>query len=84
MAAGGFRCFGRHRLCPGISPKKSVEGAAGAVLINAGAGAVYALVLNRLGVGASYPVMIFAMALGSVAGQFGDLIFSWIKREFEI
>ncbi|HPT87101.1 MAG TPA: phosphatidate cytidylyltransferase [Bacillota bacterium] len=67
--------FGKHKLCPKISPKKSVEGAIG--------GLVGGLLVS-LGMGIVYRQPLWAMlVLGTVvvvAGQFGDLIESIIKR----
>lgn len=77
--------LGRHKLCPNISPKKSVEGAVGGVLGALVGGAVYALIMVKgFDFTVNYAVLAVICAAGSVAGQFGDLIFSYIKREFGI
>ncbi|MFA5007581.1 MAG: phosphatidate cytidylyltransferase [Candidatus Izemoplasmatales bacterium] len=72
--------FGRHRLCPTVSPKKSVEGAiAGAAFGTAGA-AAYAFALHlfdgALGV---VSVLLVSFAVTAVA-QVGDLVASKFKR----
>lgn len=77
--------FGRHKLCPNISPKKSVEGAIGGVLGSLVGGAVYALVMvYAFEFSVNYAMLAVICAVGSAAGQLGDLIFSYIKREVGI
>ena len=73
--------FGKHRLAPRVSPKKSVEGAVGGTMIALLLSLLYcygaALLLHtevNLGRAAVYTL------LGSVAGQCGDLSLSVIKR----
>lgn len=81
--AGTF--FGQHRLCPKISPKKSVEGAIGGVLLTVIGGLVYALIVaGCFDKSISFPSVLLLAAAGSVLGQFGDLMFSYIKREYNI
>jgi phosphatidate cytidylyltransferase len=69
--------FGRHRLAPVLSPKKSWEGAAGGVLASVGAALLaHVWFYQRL------PV-VHAFALGlllGVAGIAGDLAESMVKR----
>ena len=74
--------FGKHKLAPVISPKKTVEGVIGGV-----AGAVLGMLLYcavlqlffKFQVNYFYAV-IYGI-LGSAAGVFGDLCFSVIKRQ---
>ncbi len=77
--------FGKHKLWPKISPKKSVEGAFGGVFFASLLGFIYATLLTAY---ASYnaKAFLFALvcALGSIFGQFSDLLFSFIKREHNI
>jgi len=76
--------FGKRKLAVELSPKKTVEGAAGG-LGGAVAGAVvYGLLARPLfGVeGVRLWVMAVYGALGSVVSQLGDLSFSYIKREY--
>ena len=74
--------FGKHKLAPTISPKKTVEGVIGGV-----AGAVlgmiiYALVLeNIFQFEVNYISALLCGAVGSVAAVFGDLCFSVVKRQ---
>lgn len=77
--------FGKHKLAPAISPKKTVEGSIGGVVANMIAFAGYALVLKHA-FDVSANVLLFAVlgALFSAVGQFGDLFASGIKRHFDI
>ncbi len=76
--------FGKHKLAPTLSPKKTVEGAIGgvcgataaAVLSGVLAGPLFGVEGCRLWVLAVYGVV------GSVLSQLGDLSFSYIKREY--
>jgi phosphatidate cytidylyltransferase len=76
--------FGKHKLCPALSPKKSVEGAAGGLLGGIVAGTV--LFFLQPWLKTDYPLWVF-LALSpicSVLGQIGDLAASVIKREMGI
>ncbi len=74
--------FGRHKLAPAISPKKTVEGAVGGV---AGATVLMLLVavlFNRFaGLDIHYGAAALMGAAGAAIGQVGDLSFSIIKRQ---
>ena len=77
--------FGKRKLCPELSPKKTVEGAIGGLIGNAIGGVVFALVMNCwFGQSISYPLIALLGVLCSVVAQLGDLSFSLIKREFGI
>lgn len=72
--------WGKHRLAPTISPKKSVEGAVGGILGAVLMSAVW-LVIFRGGAGAGFVVRLLLFSvLGSVLAQFGDLLESLLKR----
>jgi phosphatidate cytidylyltransferase len=74
------RAWGRHRLAPGVSPQKSVEGAVGGLLA-----AVLASAAARLWF-ASYLSWGAALVLGVLVGvfaQLGDLVESLLKRDAE-
>lgn len=81
--SGGYfagRYFGRRKLLPEVSPKKTVEGAAGAV-----GGAILAALLMHVLVGplALTPGRVVMLAVVmSVLAQFGDLVESALKRAF--
>ncbi len=76
--------FGKHKLCPALSPKKSVEGAAGGLLGGIAAGAAMFYLQPWLRV--DYPLWVFLALspLCSVLGQIGDLAASAIKREMGV
>lgn len=68
--------FGKHKIMPAISPKKSWEGAIGGTVTCMAAIAVYNyFVLN-------YPMCAILLIgfLCSVLGQIGDFLESWLKR----
>jgi phosphatidate cytidylyltransferase len=67
--------FGKHKLSPRISPKKSVEGSLGGL-----AGGIFAAIIIALAFGKPIPHLIGLGVLVVIAGQFGDLIESIIKR----
>lgn len=80
--------IGKHKLCPAISPKKSVEGSIGGVI-----GVIVILTLYcRLGLSNFIPafaeVPVWAYILLGVAcgflSQIGDLTASMIKRHFGV
>lgn len=77
--------FGKHKLAPTISPKKTVEGVAGGV-----AGAIVGMVLYCLVLElafdfeVNYLYGIIYGLIGSLAAVFGDLSFSAIKRQVGI
>lgn len=74
--------FGKHKLAPLISPKKTIEGVIGGVLGAIAGMLLYCAVLGlffKFDVNCLYAV-IYGI-LGSAAGVFGDLCFSVIKRQ---
>ncbi len=76
------RFFGKHKLAPVVSPNKTVEGVIGGVTATSLAMLLYCLVMQfgfKLKVNYLYAV-IYGM-LGAMAGVFGDLSFSAIKRQ---
>ncbi|MDR3765571.1 MAG: phosphatidate cytidylyltransferase [Butyricicoccus sp.] len=74
--------FGKHKLAPVVSPKKTVEGAIGGVV---GATLLMLLVVylfNRFAdLNIHYAAAALMGAIGAVIGQVGDLSFSIIKRQ---
>ncbi len=73
--------FGRHKLCPTISPKKSVEGAVGGLLGSISGSVIFGYIIWRL-YGISFDITGFAIvgAIGGILAQLGDLTASIIKR----
>ena len=74
-AYGVGKAIGRHKLCPTISPGKTIEGAIGGLL---GAVAVAWAMGTWLGLSATQAVLLGAL-LG-IGGQAGDLFESLLKR----
>ncbi|MBR5314343.1 MAG: phosphatidate cytidylyltransferase [Clostridia bacterium] len=78
--------FGKHKLIPDVSPKKTVEGALGGTICCALMLVLYGFVLTKLVTGLQ--VNYFALAvIGivlSIVSQCGDLIFSLVKRKYGI
>lgn len=69
--------FGRRKLCPNISPKKTVEGAVGGLLCGVGTGLICAGILIK---NVSWPFVICAAIVLTGVGILGDLTESIIKR----
>ncbi len=83
------RLFGKHKLIPSVSPKKTVEGAIGGVvfciLALIGFGFVVETFFNPEGtIHANYLVLAISGLFISVVSQIGDLIMSLIKRLYNI
>ncbi len=74
------RRFGRHKMAPVISPKKTWEGFAGAAVVCLGAGVLLALFM--LGQPWWFGLLFGAVIL--VTATFGDLGESLIKRDLGI
>ena len=77
--------FGKHKLAPRVSPKKTVEGSIGGMAGNVVCGLIFAFVMDRwFGGSIGYGAMALLALLCSIVAQVGDLSFSLIKREFGI
>ncbi len=85
--------FGKHKMTPKLSPKKSIEGAIGGIVGVALLFGLYAYFLTeKIGFGlngciVSYSNLVGAMCLGAVGAlvsMIGDLAASAIKRDYEI
>ena len=71
--------MGNHKLCPSISPKKTVEGAIGSIL-----GGILGFVIAKFVFDISNLSILYAVATGIVMGTtalIGDLIESIFKRD---
>ena len=86
------RAFGKHKLCPVVSPKKTVEGAVGGVLGTMVFGVlvtvIYSIAADRMeeftrsNIGVSMYVIIALLAcVAAVLGIYGDLFASVVKRQ---
>lgn len=84
--------FGKHKLCPTISPKKSVEGAIGGSLISTILGSVFLMLcihfnyVHIIEIKSIWIVLLIILItlILSILGQFGDLIASRLKREYGV
>lgn len=74
--------FGKHKMAPILSPKKSIEGAIGGVIGAGLLGALYALAIDSFA-GASVEPIIYAIIcmVGGLISMVGDLAASGIKRD---
>lgn len=80
--AGTF--FGRHKLCPNISPKKTVEGLIGGVITN---GLIFVIIgfgYSKIAAGeieVNYVLLFVLGMLCALLGLLGDLSASILKRQ---
>ncbi len=73
--------FGKHKLCPNISPKKTIEGAIGGIV----GSVILSTIFIYFVVNPDWIIHgVILGALGAVAGQMGDLVASMFKRRLEI
>lgn len=76
------RLFGKHKLIPEISPKKTVEGSIGAIVCTMLFMLLYGWIVSLTAeLSVNYLVLAIAGPILSVVGQIGDLIASLVKRE---
>ena len=74
--------FGKHKLAPVISPKKTVEGFLGGILSCVVCMLIYAAVLQfAFDFCVNYFYAVIYGAIGSVVSVLGDLVFSVVKRQ---
>ena len=74
--------FGKHKLAPTVSPKKTMEGVVGGVIGAVAGTALYCLILDIFfDFEINYSYILFYGVVCSLAGVFGDLCFSVIKRQ---
>jgi len=80
------RAFGKHKLVPVLSPKKTVEGAIGGVLGSVLVGAIFGYLLyrNETHDAMVIPILMIITFAGSLISQLGDLLASGIKRDHQI
>lgn len=89
----GGMLFGKHKLCPTISPKKTIEGALSGLLVGGILGTVVLTICEIIGDFKIFgieewfiniPVIFVISIILSAFGQIGDLVASKIKREHDI
>lgn len=76
--------FGKHKMAPVISPKKTWEGFFGGWIVSIGSAALFAVICNALNTvqGIHYSSLKYAIIAAVLApiSVCGDLFASWIKR----
>ncbi|KGX93141.1 phosphatidate cytidylyltransferase [Pontibacillus halophilus JSM 076056 = DSM 19796] len=75
------RAFGKRKLWPKISPKKTIEGSLGGVLMAIAVGIVFQMIIPF---DASMVFIIIVAIIISVFGQIGDLVESAYKRHYSV
>ena len=78
--------FGKHKLIPEISPKKTVEGAIGGIITSTLALPIYGLALDLIieNMQVNYIYLFILGFILSIVSQLGDLVASLIKREYGV
>ena len=77
--------FGKHKLIPDVSPKKTVEGAIGGIVFCVLSYVVYGLILNYgFGLKANLLFLGVSAIFVAIIAQIGDLIMSVIKRHYNV
>lgn len=76
------RFFGKHKLNERISPKKTIEGSVGGFLVGSSLSLGFALVFLKDVLPMNF-IVIYSI-LAAVFGQLGDLVFSAVKRHFDV
>ena len=78
----GGNLIGRHKLCPKISPNKTVEGA----LVGSLVGTIISVMFYSLIITTNENILVVVLItlLFTIIGQFGDLVFSSIKRYYKV
>jgi CDP-diglyceride synthetase len=77
--------FGKTKLCPEVSPHKTVEGSIGGVIGSTIGCTIYGLILGQYGI-VNLPIyhLLIIGVIGSIISQFGDLVASSVKRNVGI
>ncbi len=74
--------IGEHKLCPKISPKKTIEGLVGGVFMGTFVATAFYFTVIRSNI--SLVLLIVLTMCLSLVGQLGDLVFSSIKRYYDV
>ncbi len=73
--------FGKHKLCPRLSPKKTIEGSIGGIIVGTLLSTLFAY---YIGIPIELGQVVFICFILTITGQVGDLTFSAMKRQFEV
>jgi phosphatidate cytidylyltransferase len=79
--------YGKHKMAPNVSPKKSWEGAVGGSFVAVIIATTQGLYTNVFDLSTNVRTLILLIvvsAIVSVCGQLGDLMFSKLKRDHNI
>ncbi len=79
--------FGKNKLIPSLSPKKTIEGAIGGVVVATLLAVIYALIIERYFVLEDVNTVLLCFItgiIGSLLAQIGDLSASAIKRYVDL
>ncbi|MBH0229306.1 phosphatidate cytidylyltransferase [Halobacillus yeomjeoni] len=75
------RAFGKNKLWPQISPKKTIEGSVGGIVLACITAVIFQLVAP---LDHSMLIVLVVTVLISIAGQIGDLVESAFKRHYAV
>ncbi len=79
------RLFGRHKLIPDVSPKKTVEGAIGGIVFSMAGFALFGFVVSLFAdVTPNYPALVLLGLPVSLVSIVGDLFMSLVKRRYDV
>ena len=85
---GAYFCgkfFGKNKLCPSISPKKTVEGFLGGVSVSVFSTLFVTVIFDLFvfagNVGVNYIKIVVMALIGALISVLGDLCFSAVKRK---
>ena len=78
--------FGKHKLIPEVSPKKTVEGSIGGIVFCTVAFIAFGFVVGTIdsAIDVNYVFLAIGGVLVSIVSQIGDLLMSVIKRQFGV
>lgn len=73
--------FGKRKLIPRLSPKKTIEGSIGGIILGTTVSVIYG---NYFSVLNDVSLLMICCVVLTITSQIGDLIFSAVKRLFEV
>lgn len=75
--------FGKHKMCPILSPKKTIEGAVGGIIGTGILAGIFSYVFRAELTNMSYLIVLSSMLAGALS-MIGDLSASAIKRNYDV
>jgi len=77
--------LGKRKAFPNISPGKTIEGCIGGMITGAAGMIIYGIILaNTTPHTIIFPALVLYGIIGAAVTQLGDLVFSLIKREYDV